>query len=283
MKSPLSASSLSRFLDETSRRGGVDYHLHSSFSDGALTPDALVQSVIEHRLFAFSLTDHDTIDGIPHVRQALSKTAQDWTVIFIAGVEMSARFDDREVHILGYFTEDRPPSLTQYLACQVKERRIRNEAMIHRLNTLGYNMRYEELSRFGGEKTLPGRVHMALWLVENGDFPNIESAFRELLGEGKPAFVYRRRHDAKEVIEVIHNSGGVSVLAHPQEYGWRDFSKHFKSLKDMGIQGIECFHGSATAEQSQLMTAIAAELSLICTAGSDSHGRDDQHASMYYG
>lgn len=295
MNEAVTPLSLSLFLDEASRRGGVDFHLHSCFSDGAQTAEELVRSVLENGLQAFSLTDHDNIDGVPYVRKALSRLNAKSDIRFIPGVEMSARFEGREVHILGYFTEDQPLILKRYLARQVRERQQRNEAMIKRLNELGYDVRYEDLSRYGGEKTLPGRVHMALWLVEHGAFSSITEAFQKLLGEGRPAFVYRERHSAKEVIRVITASNGVSVLAHPQEYGWCDHERlskedveqtlmaRFLTLKKAGIHGLECDHGGASPQERLLMRKLCEKLSLICTAGSDSHGRDDQHAPMYRG
>lgn len=295
MNEAMTPLGLSLFLDEASKKGGVDFHLHSCFSDGAQTVDELVNTVKENRLRAFSLTDHDNIDGIPYVREALSRLNAENEIHFIPGVEMSARFEGREVHLLGYFTEDQPPVLKRYLAHQVRERQQRNEAMIRRLNELGYDIRYEDLSHYGGEKTLPGRVHMALWLVEHGAFSSITVAFQKLLGEGRPAFVYRERHSANEVIDVIQASNGISVLAHPHEYGWCDLEHlpkedveqtlmaRFLTLKKAGIHGIECDHGSASPQERALMRKLCEKLSLICTAGSDSHGRDDQHAPMYRG
>lgn len=278
---------LALFLHESSLAGGVDFHLHSNFSDGYQSPEELVAEVFEKELTAFSLTDHDNMDGIPRARKAVSGRVR-----FIPGVELSSRFEDQEIHILGYFTEDQPAGMMEYLDLQVRERVERNLAMIHKLNQLGYAIRPEDLASYGNDKTLPGRVHMALWLVEHGGLHSIGEAFARLLKEGAPAFVYRKRHLAGETIRLIRESGGVAVIAHPQQYGWCDlpdsrtprlFRERLSRLKAAGLSGIECFHGQATGKESAFMQELALEAGLICTAGSDSHGRAETHTAMYDG
>ncbi|NLA95487.1 MAG: PHP domain-containing protein, partial [Clostridiaceae bacterium] len=263
--------------------------LHSHYSDGAQSPRDLVLEVMANRLKAFALTDHDSMAGIPALRSALNELGAG--ARFVPGVECSARFEEQEIHILGYFTEDQPPAMLDYLKKVVLERQERNLKMIKRLNQLGYAIRAGDLAEADGEKRIHGRVHMALWLVEHAGFPSIADAFGELLNEGRPAFIPRKRRKVEEVATVIRKAGGVAVLAHPQQYGWcalpsdpdagRLLHHRFCSIRDQGVQGIECFHGQATPQESRMIRAAASGLDMICTAGSDSHGREDQHASMY--
>ncbi|HZK28760.1 MAG TPA: PHP domain-containing protein [Clostridia bacterium] len=305
----LPESRLARFLENATQTGGVDFHLHSHFSDGAQSPGDLVDEVLEKKLLAFSLTDHDTMGGIAQARDALrrrqprARDASDyrpdeWTILgggpwFVPGVECSAQFEGQEVHLLGYFAKIDPPEMTTYLKKQADERTRRNEAMIRKLNTLGYPITSRDLRRFGIAQTMRGRVHIALWLVENADFTSIEEAFQVLLNEGRPAYVQREKHSVEEVADVIARSGGVAVLAHPQKYGWcenrdapetiQSLKRRFSSCQSMGVAGVECYHGQANKEESRFMSDLASELGMICTAGSDSHGRDDHHGQMYDG
>ncbi|NLB50288.1 MAG: PHP domain-containing protein [Clostridiaceae bacterium] len=284
---------LARFLHEASLSGGVDFHLHSYFSDGAQSPAQLVRQVSTNKLKAFALTDHDSMAGIPGVRDEMDRLSSPGLPRFVPGVECSAQFQGREVHVLGYFTEDNPADLQAYLQELAWEREDRNRRMLARLNQLGYAIQAADLADEADASSIKGRVHMALWLVREGGFATILDAFHQLLAEGKPAYIPRQRRSVEEVAEVFKRSGGLAVLAHPQLYGWCDdpdegkvlseLQVHFEALRGKGIEGIECFHGQSSSRQSQLMFKVAAGLDLICTAGSDSHGRDDQHAEMYHG
>ncbi len=284
-----SDSRVARFLRLATAEGAVDFHLHSSYSDGAQTPEELVEEALEKGLRAFSLTDHDSLAGIPAIREALAEVPPASRPDFVPGVECSARYQDREVHVLGYFEEDQPRQMMAYLEKLASDRQRRNRAMIKKLRDLGYKIDYDDLYRHAHSRSMVGRAHMALWLVEEAGFASVEEAFKELLNEGRPAFVYRERRLVAEVVQIIRESGGIAVLAHPQQYGWCkegagvDLLTHFKNFQQAGILGIECFHGQATALESHLMQKTARELGMFCTAGSDSHGREDQHASMYQG
>lgn len=295
---------LAAFLDTTSVRGGVDYHIHSTYSDGALTPGELVAHVIENDLSAFALTDHDTMAGVGEVLGILGSgpssargEGADGTggssPLFVPGVEISVMLDNREIHVLGYFTEPDPGGIADYFADQAKNRERRNLAMIEKLRTLGYDISMDDLMLYGKEKTLPGRVHMALWLVDHGVCRSVSGAFQQLLGEGKPAFVHRTRRSIEEAFHEIDRAGGLSVIAHPQQYGWtgnpddpsafKKLYSRFEYLAKLGLRGIECFHGKAGPEEMRLLAGVASELGLIRTAGSDFHGRSDHHAPMYDG
>lgn len=285
----MTESSLLDYLHQATCGGGVDFHLHSNYSDGSQSPRELVCQVMANRLRAFALTDHDSMAGIPAVRAALRDLGAQ--ARFIAGVECSARFEEQEIHVLGYFAQDQPPAMLDFLKEAVLERQERNLRMIERLNALGYGISPRDLAGPQGEERVEGRAHMALWLVQHAGFPSMASAFEQVLNEGRPAFVPRKRRNLEDLTAVILKAGGVTVLAHPQQYGWcacpsdpqacRMLSRRFAAARDRGVQGIECFHGGASPEQSAMMRTAASGLAMICTAGSDSHGRDDLHTPMY--
>jgi predicted metal-dependent phosphoesterase TrpH len=293
---------LADFLDTSSIMGGVDFHLHSTYSDGAETPFEVVATVVENGLKAFALTDHDTMAGTGEIVEALTQLGQssqceehgnstDNLPLFVPGIEFSVMQDDCEIHILGYFTEYDPPGLSVYIEEQAKSRERRNHAMLEKLRSLGYDIRLDDLMHYGEEHTLPGRVHMALWLVEHGFFRSVNHAFQELLGVGKPAFIPRTRRSVGETCREIARAGGLSVIAHPHLYGWTDnpelsstrekLRERIVQLAEEGLTGIECFHGKATPEEQRLLADIASEFGMIRTAGSDCHGRTDHHAPMY--
>ena len=289
---------LAEFLDTSSIQGGVDFHLHSTFSDGAQTPSEVVADVVKNGLKAFALIDHDTMEGIGEVVEALNRLSRsnqdkerEESLLFVPGVEFSVMQDDCEIHVLGYFTEYDPPGISAYIEEQAKSRERRNLAMLEKLRSLGYDICFDDLKRHGGARTLPGRVHMALWLVKHGHFRSVTHAFQELLGVGKPAFVPRMRRPISEAFCEIKRAGGLSVIAHPQQYGWMDhperpstresLRKRIAQLAQDGLNGVECFHGKATPEEQRLLADITTELGLIRTAGSDCHGRTDHHAPMY--
>jgi predicted metal-dependent phosphoesterase TrpH len=300
--------SLATFLDDATRLGGVDLHLHSCFSDGKPTPATLAEQACRHRLRVFALTDHDTVDGNARVRAALERAGArvlPWTdgpaedgIVFIPGVECSTSdtFDGTavEIHILGYFTEDAPPRMDAYLARQRARRETRNRAMLQKMSDhFGVEVTFEDLARFAGKGAVLGRNHMALWLVDRGHCATTQEAFDTFLKPGRPFYVPRTRERVEAACDAIGEAGGVAVLAHPNEYkGWVDdlsasgrarLRERFERMRAYGIRGIECFHGMATPAQSRAMVKLARDLGLIVTAGSDSHGRpnDAVHAAMY--
>lgn len=287
MNGRLTDSPLAAFLSQATREGGVDFHLHSSCSDGLQSPGQLVAQAVANRLRAFALTDHDSMAGIPEARRTLKALEIPDPPVLIPGVECSARYQEREVHILGYFQEDQPVAMLDYLRDLAEERQERNLAMMAKLNDLGFPVRPEDLEEYGRQGTVYGRVHMAQWLVDRAGFSSIDQAFRQLLGQEKPAFVLRKKRQVSEVAGVIRRAGGLAVLAHPQQYGWceagreEELEGNFLAMKEAGIQGIECFHGDADQREASLMQETALAVDLICTAGSDSHGREDLHAPMF--
>ncbi len=293
---------LADFLDTSSIMGGVDFHLHSTYSDGAETPFEVVANVVKNGLKAFALTDHDTMAGTGEIVESLKQLGRlsqcedrgssvNYPPLFVPGIEFSVMQDDCEIHILGYFTEYDPPGLSAYIEEQAKSRERRNHAMLEKLRSLGYDIRLDDLMHYGEENTRPGRVHMALWLVEHGFCRSVTHAFQELLGDGKPAFIPRTRRSVRETCREIARAGGLSVIAHPHLYGWTDnpgspstrkkLRERIVQLAEEGLTGIECFHGKATPEEQRLLADIASEFGMIRTAGSDCHGRTDHHAPMY--
>ena len=286
---PQSPGDLALLLDRLTLAGGVDLHLHSTCSDGAKTPREVGQAAVEHGLYAFALTDHDTMSGVSEAKESAGDD-----ILFFPGIECSAVDCGSEIHILGYFSHLFVPEVEAYLEERRRDRRERNYRMLDKIRSLGYPITEDSLLSYGGKGNASiGRVHMALWLVDNGGFKSVSDAFRVLLSEGKPAYIARPRHSISEVTNVIKKAQGVAVLAHPVQYGWCRFPdrpstrlrlrERLLRCKEAGIDGVECFHGEALEDERRLLFDVTTELGLIRTAGSDDHGRVDTHAPMYYG
>ncbi len=280
-----------RFFDDNA----FDLHLHSTASDGSLTPEELASEVVANRLTAVALTDHDTLDGTAAFREILRELAPGITVL--TGVELSitAAFPgacqvpptddirDEEVHLLAYFDAAGAANFKPFLEAQRQNRVRRNREIIQKLNLLGYDITLEELYAGDPEfKSVRGRVHIAKLLVGKGHGASIDENFRNLMLPGRPAYVPRQKVTFEIALEAVREAGGLAVLAHPHEYGWLDDSRlmdgsleaflKIQSLARRGLDGLEVWHGDASPEQQAYLRMLAASFGLFPTGGSDYHG-----------
>lgn len=236
------ASSIDRNLacriDQLTREGSVDFHLHSSFSDGSETPQTIVKLMIGAGLRAFALTDHDTTKGIVQAAALLEKLQQEPDRLrslvnsatfdtifpsslpeFFPGVELSCEFEGQEVHVLAYFWKKEAAfKLRPYLRTLGRSREKRNRKMVERLRELGFAISMEELRSLAENKV--GRVHMGQWLIKHGVVQDMSEAFARYLGRNGLAYIPRERKSVAESIQHVHEAGGVAFIAHPHEYGW---------------------------------------------------------------
>jgi predicted metal-dependent phosphoesterase TrpH len=243
----------------------VDLHLHTRFSDGEWTPANLVLQGKRTGLAAMALTDHDTVEGVPEFLEAARRE----NVPALAGVEITCRLDDTELHMLGYFYGDptQHRSLVNVLreAEAIRARRI--EQMVRKLNETGIGITLEDVRSCSDCGTL-GRPHVAQALVNAKVVRTLDEAFERFLRRGKPGFVDRQRMTTAEAIELVRESGGVAVLAHP---GLNKVDDRIPELARQGMVGLEAWHSRHSAAQAEHYRAMAAQLGLIVTGGSDSH------------
>lgn len=247
----------------------IDLHTHSTFSDGSLTPDALVAEAVRCGLKAMALTDHDGMTGIPAFLTACEHTG----LRAIAGVEISIESKHGTMHMLGYFKGPADPALEQELVHIRAGRASRNQLILERLNALGYALTWEDVVRFAGEAVV-GRPHFAQALIAKGYLKRKDDVFEHLLGKGKPAYVERFRLTAEAAIGIIRASGGVAVLAHPYTLGLhrKGLRKRVEELAAQGLQGIEAYYPEHDPGQQQVCLNLARDLRLLVTGGSDFHG-----------
>lgn len=193
----------------------VDLHTHSTFSDGTFSPAELVKKAVEKNLAAFALTDHDAVGGIESAITAIKE--QNASVLFVPGTELSVGYKDGDIHIVGLFIDYKNPAFTKISDLLVSRRVDRNKEMVAKFNNASINMTYEELQE-GNPDTVITRAHFARWLIKHGIVKNAAEAFDKYLDTHCPFYVPRKYITPEEGIELILESGGVPILAHPLHY-----------------------------------------------------------------
>lgn len=243
----------------------VDLHIHSTASDGTLTPQEVVREAHGRALTAIAITDHDTVAG---VEPALEVAAELGIDVFPA-VEVSTQHGRWEAHILGYLIDVRHAELTEVLQRIRTSRLERAEEMVRRLQALGVAISYEDVEATSGGDESVGRPHVAAALVACGVVSKPQDAFERYLRRGRPAYVERYRLSPQEAVGLIRRSGGLPVLAHPGLIGSEDV---IRDLMQSGVGGIEAYHVDHTPGQTARYLDLADKLRLVVTGGSDSHG-----------
>lgn len=242
----------------------ADLHLHTHFSDGTWSPEELAGHAGANGLDAVALTDHDSVDGCERMEAACRALG----IEFIPGAELTAEVDGQEVHILGYWLDTKSgPLRDELLRFQgIRQRRIRD--MVARLNENGVGLS-EALVLSIANCEAPGRLHVARALVQQGYARDYDHAFDRFLKRGRAGFVPKARMGSREAVGLIHDAGGVAVLAHPGIYRNDGL---IPRLKESGVDGLECWHTKHSAADSEGYARRAAELDLVATGGSDCHG-----------
>jgi 3',5'-nucleoside bisphosphate phosphatase len=254
----------------------IDLHLHTTASDGLLPPRMLVQRAAAAGLTTIAVTDHDTVGGLGEAAEAGAELG----VRVVAGIEITAVENQRDVHVLGYFVDPDSPALTQFLQAQRSDRIRRVREIAARLAELGYRIEIGpllEAAARGGRSI--GRPAVADALVTAGHSVDRNDAFARLLGRGCPAFVPRTGVAGAAVLETIHRAGGLASLAHP---GIATEDALIESLAAAGLDAIEVWHSDHSLEQQTYYAALADRLGIARSGGSDYHG-DGLHRACRLG
>jgi 3',5'-nucleoside bisphosphate phosphatase len=258
----------------------IDLHMHSSFSDGSHTPEELIEEAVRHNITAVALTDHDTVRGIPRFLNAAVGSG----IQGIAGVEISTAFPHGELHLLGYMINHKDPVLGVQLDWIRNARQARNEEILHKLNKLGLHLSWRDVRVYAGQHVV-GRPHFARAMVARGYVGSVKEAFRQYLSRGAPAYAKRRSLSPQEGIEVITGAGGVAVLAHPCTLKLEE-SELWEVLQEMqrlGLGGLEVYYPAHQATQIERFKAMADELGLVATGGTDYHGQHTPDLKIGHG
>jgi len=243
----------------------LDLHIHSTASDGSVSPEEVVLAAVEARLDLISLTDHDTLAGIP----AAIEAARSHPIQVIPGIEMSTGSEEAELHILGYFIDPTEPTLLAHTARASGARRERMEEMLKRLRSQGVELSFEAVEAQARGGGVLGRPHLAQAMVAAGIVSSVDEAFIQHIGNASPAYVPIRLLDPPAAIRMIRDAGGISVWAHPPI---RYFHDLLPGLVEAGLGGVEVYRPRMLPDRLLKLERGARSAGLVLSGGSDWHG-----------
>jgi len=250
--------------------GHVDLHLHTTASDGILSPAEIVRYAKAKGLQAIAITDHDTIEGC---EEGLSEGKKIGFEV-IPGIEVSAEYSPGSMHLLGFFLDIHHPFLNERLGYLQRARAERNPKMVAKLNQLGIEVTYEEVLKASGGGQV-GRPHFANVLLKKKYVRNFQEAFDRFLKKGAPAYVDKFRFTSKEALHFINEAQGIAVLAHPNTLGMSRYSELERlivQLVEEGLKGIEVYYPEHSAAEVAQYKTLADRYGLLLTGGTDYHG-----------
>ena len=242
-----------------------DLHIHTTASDGRLSPEEVVERAASLGLSVIAITDHDSVEG---VEAALAQAQKFPDLLVIPGVELSCE-DEHEIHVLGYFLDINHPSLRIKLSSLHNSRVNRGKRILSKLADLGLNLDWDRVLALAHGGSV-GRPHIAQAMLERGYVSTIREAFEKYIGQNGPAYVRRERLTPTEAVELIAEAGGLPVIAHPA--GTPELESFVLELKRHGLVGLEAFYPGYSEETIQQLRLLARRYGLIVTGGTDFHG-----------
>lgn len=250
----------------------IDLHMHSTASDGTLSPTELMRFAAECGCNTVALTDHDTAAGVSEARSEAHRLG----IRFIAGIEVSSLWGGRSIHVVGLGIDDTNPVLTRKVR-EFEVSRTRRAAQIaEKLAALGIAGMLEKATAFAENKLNVSRVHFALALLEAGAVKNQQEAFDRYLGDGKPAYIMAPWPTVAEAVDLIHTAGGIAGMAHPGRYHFKNDWTVDELMKDFAAAGgeaVEVISGSQQPDFTPRCLAWAREYKLLVSTGSDFHSK----------
>jgi predicted metal-dependent phosphoesterase TrpH len=244
----------------------VDLHLHTTASDGRLSPTELIQLVASQGLQVVSVTDHDTTEGLAEAYRAAREFPN---LRIIPGIEFSTDIPGDEIHMLGYFIQYEEEEFQGILLRFRNGRLERARLMVEKLATMGITVEWERVQEIAGDGAV-GRPHIALAMMEKGYIQEPREAFIEHLGRNGTAYVERKKVSPTEAIQILAQVGGVAVLAHPSRL--LNMDARIEELKAAGLTGMEVHYAEYSPETVEYLAGVAARYDLIPCGGSDYHG-----------
>lgn len=247
----------------------LDLHLHTTHSDGSFSPAEVIELAHKAGVKALAITDHDITTGIPEATAAGRRLG----IEVLPGIEISSRYGDSELHILGYCLDWQDAQLNQRLTTLRESRHRRNPQIVERLRALGIDIHYDEVRAIAGTDAV-GRPHIARVLMEKKIVASAKEAFDRFLANGKPAYVPRDLPSPSEAIQWIKAAKGLAVLAHPTWVKTTEgtLTDLVRQLKADGLDGVEVHYSTHTPRQTREYLSLAKLLGLLVTGGSDFHG-----------
>ena len=250
----------------------VDLHLHTTASDGALTPPELLERVRAAGLVAFSITDHDTLDGYRETVDLVTENDPE----LVAGLELSVSIAGDDMHMLAYLFDPDSDEFVKALETFQTERNRRGQRMVEKLNEQGLDLSFDAVVQAAGRAAI-GRPHIADAMLANGLIGSFDEAFRKYIGNDCSAYIPKSKISPEEAIDLVHRAGGVAVLAHPYV---NDMYKHIETLVDLGLDGLEVYHYSHSRQKVGELERMTRRFGLLPTGGSDYHGRQEHESEI---
>lgn len=247
-----------------------DLHTHTTHSDGSFTPLDLIQLAQKIGIAAIAITDHDTMSGIGEAMSA----GMDLGVEVIPGVEMSVIPPSGDMHILGYYVNDKSADFASVLELLQAARAERNPMILKKLREIGKPVSMDDLIAIAGTAQI-GRPHIARAMVNKGYVATTGEAFARYLRKDAPAYVPKSRLLPHEAVAAIHKAGGVAVLAHPISLKCatdKELEMLIGELVEAGLDGMECYYSEHDPITTKKLLEIAKKYNLATTGGSDFHG-----------
>jgi predicted metal-dependent phosphoesterase TrpH len=253
----------------------IDLHCHSSFSDGALSPQALLAKAVHAGITMLALTDHDTVEGVRVLKQG------DLPLAFIPGIELSVRWKKVDIHVLGLNIDIEHPLLNALIEQQNTNRLERSHLIAERMAALGIDQAFEKACQIAGHERI-GRPHFAQVFINEGKAADIQSAFKRYLGRGRPAYVPTPWISITEAVEGISAAGGHATLAHPLKYRLTrtKLNELLLDFKQAGGRAVEVVSGESTALQAQEVAGLCMRFQLLASTGSDFHSEASSRISL---
>ena len=255
----------------------VDLHIHSTASDGRLSPADIVRHSAEQGLSVIAITDHDTANGIA---TALITAKAFPGLKVIPGIELSTDVPQGEVHVLGYFIDYADCEFQVTLEGLRNSRFKRAQGMIAKLKNLGIHIDWKRVQEIAGDGSI-GRPHIAQAMLERGYIASIKEAFTKYISRDGPAYVEREKMTPVEAVELVLKVNGLPVLAHP--FTTNNLEIMIVELKTAGLIGIEAYYDGYTTDEINGLVSFADRYGLIATGGSDYHGLEATNETMIGG
>jgi predicted metal-dependent phosphoesterase TrpH len=250
----------------------IDLHIHTNFSDGQNSPLEILDIVREKRLAAFAVCDHDNYGAVFEINKKLSDDDPE----FLAGVELSAGKSGEDIHILGYGFDIDSKTFAAEIERFRENRNRRGAKMLKELKKLGIDIPMQMVRDIAGDSAI-GRPHVAEALVKVGAVGHYNRAFSKYIGLDGPAYVPKENLPPRDAIALIHDAGGLAILAHP---GISDVCRFIDEFADYGLDGIEIYHPSHDKAMRKSLKKTALRKELLMTGGSDFHGREGHHGKI---
>ncbi len=256
----------------------IDLHVHTTASDGTMSPEQVVKLAKQIGLKAIAITDHDTTKGLKEAALAGDK----YNIEVIPGCELSVEYPKGQMHIVGLFLPIKPKHLNSELEYLRNKRHSRNKDIIKKLNQAGVNISYEDVLDIVEPGASVGRPHIARVLVKKGVVKDIKEAFSRYIGPDGIAYVPKTKFTPQKAISILKKEGAIVILAHPFSLNldFDELRQEIKNLKLMGLDGMEVYYSEHNPYQIQGYLKLCNEMDLLVSGGSDFHGTVKKDISL---